>query len=126
MVKVTLAFAAYIANALVTYYAGKLTAEDWDAIESYLSSNHYSLVMATIYLTYITNALVFIQPYVKKFVDWRGDDCRCCKVTHSLVIYVGASHISVPLGSVKPLSTYFLFLWRYTVFTRLEAGASIY
>ena len=82
MIKVTTAFGAYISNALVTYFAGKLTPEDWNSIRSDLLSNHYSLLMTTIYLTYITNALVFIHPYIKKFANWCDDDCcgACCKV----------------------------------------------
>ena len=62
------AFGAYIANALVTYYAGTLTSDDWDSVETYLSQNHYSNLMATIYLTYVVNALVFIHPYIAKCV----------------------------------------------------------
>ena len=82
------ALGAYIANALVTYYTGNLTPEDLDTIESNLSSNHTGILMATIYLTYATSAMVFLHPYVKKLLNFCSDDCR-------IVTKVQAGSISI-------------------------------
>ena len=81
---VTAAFGAYIANAFVITYAGNLSDNDWSVIQSHmhLRSTYYS-VMVTVVLTYITNALVFIHPYVEKFLYFCTDrNCRLyCKVS---------------------------------------------
>ena len=84
MLTVVATFGAYIANALVTYYYGNLTEDDWNTIKNHLSSEHY--LKYTIYLTYTTNALVFINPHVKNFINYLGsapNDAECrgwCKV----------------------------------------------
>ena len=84
------AFGAYIYNALVTYYFGNLTDDDWNALKKHLSSEHR--LKYTIYLTYTTNALVFINPHVKNFINFCGSDnaeCRgWCKVRVSSLYIV--------------------------------------
>ena len=86
VLNVIAASGAYITNVLVTYYADNFTTDDWDTIRSHLLPDHNSILKATIYLTYVTSAMVFIQVYVKKLANYciaeAHDDCGCiCKVT---------------------------------------------
>ena len=64
---------AYIASISVTIHTCNLTRDDWTTIRDYLSAYHFSVIVAIVALTYVTNALVFFGFNVEKLEKLCGE-----------------------------------------------------